>query len=351
MLAAVHDQAVVDLVREDDQLVLAGDVDDLLQDLAGVQSARGVVGVDDHDGLGAIGDLGADVGHVGVPVALLVAEVVHHGAAGQRGAGRPQGVVGAGNQNLVAGVEQRRHREVDQLAHAVAGIDVVHRDVGQALDLRVLHDGLAGREEATRRGVALAVGELVAHVVDDLVGRPEAKGRRVADVELEDVGAALLHAVGLVDHGSAHVVEDVVKLAGLLELAHLASLRRLRTGSMAVVGLEAGGRGGRRCRRCRIRLVRRGCLSRRGCVGRRGCDLRRFGPEGPRSSSLAPREPVDVDAEERREQRHGGRARQGLAAHVLAQLALAELLSPVFRRADEVDLLEPALCHRLLEAG
>ena len=85
MLLAIHDQAVVDLVRKDYELMLAGDPDDLLQDLARVQDARGVVGIDDDDGLGAIRDLGADVGHVGKPMGLLVTEVVDGGAAGQRG--------------------------------------------------------------------------------------------------------------------------------------------------------------------------------------------------------------------------------------------------------------------------
>ncbi len=51
----------------------------------------------------------------------------------------------------------------------------------------------------------------------DLVGRAEAERGGIADVELQNVRAGLLHAVRLVDDGSAHVVEHVVELGGLPE--------------------------------------------------------------------------------------------------------------------------------------
>ena len=50
MLQTVHDDAVVDLVREDDEVVLARDVDELLQHLARVERAGGVVRIDDDEG-------------------------------------------------------------------------------------------------------------------------------------------------------------------------------------------------------------------------------------------------------------------------------------------------------------
>ena len=145
---------------------------------------------------------------------------MHGLAAGQRGARRPQGVVGAGDEDLVAVLKQRHHAELDELRDAVAGVDGVHVQVGQVLELGVLHDGLTRGEQAVRIGVALAVDELARHVLHDLVGRAEAEGSGVADVELEHVRARLLHAVGLVDHGAADVVEHVIELGRLLELAH-----------------------------------------------------------------------------------------------------------------------------------
>jgi hypothetical protein len=65
---AVVQRLVVDLVGEHDQLVLARDLDDLLQHAVGVQRAGRVVRVDDDDALGARRDLGADVVDVGHPV-------------------------------------------------------------------------------------------------------------------------------------------------------------------------------------------------------------------------------------------------------------------------------------------
>ena len=212
VLKPVHDQTVVDLIGEDDELMLARDIDDLLQHLARVERAGRIVRIDDDDGLGPVGDLGAHVVHIRIPFGLLVAYVVHGGAAGQVHAGRPQWIVRRGHQHLVAGVEQRGHRQVDQFGDAVAGVDVVDRHIRQSLELGVLHNRLAGREQALGRRVALAVGELLAHVVHDLIGGAESERRRVADVQLQHAGAVGLHARGLVHHGASDVVEHVIEL-------------------------------------------------------------------------------------------------------------------------------------------
>ena len=212
VLVPIHDQAIIDLIGEDHELVPARDLDDALQDLLGVQRARGVVGVDDDDCLGALGYLGLHVVQIGVPLVLLVADVVNGRTAGKRGAGRPQRIIRAGNQYLVACVQKRVQGELDELGHTVAGEDGVHIQVGDVLQLRILHDRLARREEPLGVGVALALGELLAHVEHDLVGRAEAEGRRVADVQLKDALALRLHAVGLIEHGATYIVEDVLEL-------------------------------------------------------------------------------------------------------------------------------------------
>ena len=82
VLQAVHDEAIVDFVGEDDELVFARDVDDLLEHFLWVKCAGGVVRVDDDNRLGVAGDLGADVVDVRIPFGLFVAQVVHGGAAG-----------------------------------------------------------------------------------------------------------------------------------------------------------------------------------------------------------------------------------------------------------------------------
>ena len=140
--------------------------------------------------------------------------------AGKGCARRPERIVRAGDQNLVAIVEQRVHRKLNELGHAVARVDMLHLNVGQALDLRILHDRLARGEQATRVGIAFAVGQLLAHVLDDLIGRAKTKGGGVANVELEDALALVLHTGGLVDDRTAHVIQDVIELGGFRKSTH-----------------------------------------------------------------------------------------------------------------------------------
>ena len=239
---------------------------------------------------------------------LLVAEIVDHVSARKRRAGRPERVVRARDQDLVAIVQERLHRQVDELGDAVSRIDVVHLDIRQALELVVLHDGLAGAEEAAALGVALALGELPAHIVDDLIGRPEAEGGGVADVELQDMGALILHAVGLVDDRAAHVVEHIVELVGLREFAH-------GTTFLGLVMFRG------RCSCC-ILWLRDLILASQP----RGRDAEGLGQEGE----------------------HLG-AREGLPAHILAELALPELHARLVGHAYHIDLLQAAALHRLLQ--
>ena len=220
MLVAVHAQAVVNLIGKNHELVPARDLNDALEHLARIDRARGVVGVDDDEGLGRARDLGLHIFQVGIPIGLLVAQIVHGMTAGKGCARRPERIVGAGNQNLVAIVEQRVHRKLNEFGHAVARVDVLHLNIGQALDLRVLHNRLACREQAARVGIAFAVGQLLAHILNDLIGRAETKGRGVADVELENTLALVLHTGGLVDDGTAHVIQDVIEFSGFRKSTH-----------------------------------------------------------------------------------------------------------------------------------
>ena len=162
-------------------------------------------------------DLGRHVVEVGQPVVRLVAEVVDRRSAGERDRRGPERVVGRRDQHLVAVVEQRVHAHRDQLGGAVAEIDVVD---GHALDmllLRVVDDRLARREQALGVGVAGRVRQVPDHVLDDLVGRLEPERGDVADVELDDVLALVLHLARLLEHRAADVVADVGELARTCE--------------------------------------------------------------------------------------------------------------------------------------
>ena len=234
MRGTVVEDLVVDLVGKDDQVVLAGDFQDLLQQVVRIQRAGGVVGVDDDDGARALGDLGADVVQIGQPACPLVAHVVHGRAPREADCGRPQRVVGGGNQHLVPCVQQRVERQHDQLAHAVADVDVIDRDAADAFELRVVHDGLARREKALGIRITGGIGQVGHDVLAHLVGCIEAERRHVADIELDDALAVLLHLPGPGQHRSADVVADVGQLGRLVDGLHDDCGHRERCGTMGM---------------------------------------------------------------------------------------------------------------------
>lgn len=116
--------------------------------------------------------------------------------------------------------------EGDELAHPVAEEDLTRVEVRDPLRLVVLDDGAAAGEDAPGLGVALRVGQVPDHVLDDRLGGFEAEGCRIADVELEDRVSRCLHRLRLFEDGSPDVVEDVGQLRRLPEHVSL-SLRML----------------------------------------------------------------------------------------------------------------------------
>ena len=83
---------------------------------------------------------------------------IMHGAAGIEIHGRgPQRVVGTRHQHLVAGIQQRAQREVNQLAHTVADEHLFGRDPAHAALLLLHHHRFARRENPLLVHVSLAV--------------------------------------------------------------------------------------------------------------------------------------------------------------------------------------------------
>jgi hypothetical protein len=228
VLLAVVQHLVVDLVGQDHQPVLAGDGDDAAQQVIGVQRAGRVVRVDDHDALGPRRDLAADVVQVGHPAVGLVAAVVHRRPARQAGGGGPQRIVGRRQQQFVAIVQQRIGRHGDQLAGAVAQVDVVEGDARDALLLGVVHHRLAGGEDPLAVRVPGRVAQVADHVLLDLLGGVEAEHGKVADVQLDDLVPLFLHLARGVHDGPADVIEDVGELGGFLDglQSHSCTARR-----------------------------------------------------------------------------------------------------------------------------
>lgn len=212
MLNAVHDQPVVDLVGKQDQVMLPSQFHDALQHRPGIDCAGGVVGVDDHNALGLGGDFAAHILQIGVPVLLLVAEIAHRRAPGQRDGGRPQGVVRGGHQHLVPVVQQSLHGHGDQLADAVAGVNIVDGLAGDTLLLAIAQNGLTGGGQTLGVGIALGVGQGVGQGVHHRLRGSEPKGGGVANVQLENINLSGLHALSLVHDGAANIVADMIQL-------------------------------------------------------------------------------------------------------------------------------------------
>ena len=213
VLGSVVKDAVVDLVGEDEQIVFARDLRDFFQHVARVDGACRVVRVDDDDSFGFVSDLGADVLHGRHPLVVLIAQVVHRFAAGERGSGRPQRVVGHGDEHLVAVVEQCLGDHGDELGDSVADVHVVHIEVREPGDRLVPRDDSPPCGEDTfRRRVALCVRKCRDHVAHDDVRCVEAENRRVARVELQDPVPVELHFLGGRRHRPTDLVQNIFQL-------------------------------------------------------------------------------------------------------------------------------------------
>jgi len=198
--------------------MLACQIGHLREDFTTVDSAGGVVRVDDHQSLGALGDLRFDVGDIRLPVLGFVAQVVHRSAAGQRRRCRPEWVVGSRNQHLIAVVQQGLQGQRDELRNPVAQIYVVDVETWEAVDEFVAGDYRAPRrQDPLGIRIALRVGQRLDHVAHDDVGCVEAERRRVADVQLEDAVPLGLQPCGVIVYWSANLVQHVLQLRGLRE--------------------------------------------------------------------------------------------------------------------------------------
>ena len=107
VLQPIHDQTVVDLIREDHELVLSRKIDNLLKHFFRIQRAGRIVRIDDDDRLGLVGNLGTHVVDVRIPFGILIADVMHRGSAGQIHASCPQRIIRRRHEYLVAVVQQR----------------------------------------------------------------------------------------------------------------------------------------------------------------------------------------------------------------------------------------------------
>ena len=107
MLFAVHDEAVVNLIREDDELVLSRNLYNLFEEFLRIKGACRIVRIDYDDSFRLVGYLFLYVLKVRIPVGLFITDIMYRLAACQIGTGRPERVIGLGEENFIACVQKR----------------------------------------------------------------------------------------------------------------------------------------------------------------------------------------------------------------------------------------------------
>ena len=72
----VHDEPVINFIGKDDQLMLSGEIDNLLQYLFRIECTGRVIRIDDNNRFCAVGDLLSHIINVWIPFGLFIADVV-----------------------------------------------------------------------------------------------------------------------------------------------------------------------------------------------------------------------------------------------------------------------------------
>ena len=233
VLRVVVEDPVVDLVGQQQQVVLAGDLHDALQGLPRVHRAGGVVRIDDDDRAGLVRYLGAEIIQIRIPGGVLVAPVVDGRSTGERRRRGPQRVVGHGDENLVARAQQSGGHHEDQLGDPVTEEYIVGVELRKAGDLRVAaYHGLPDLGHSLGRGVCLCRPDVVDDALHGGVRCAEAEDLRIARIQLQDLHAPAFESFRLSADRTADLVCDVVQAAGVSDLP-----------SWGAVGQVTGGRG------------------------------------------------------------------------------------------------------------
>ena len=126
----------------------ARDIDDAFKNFPRIKNARRIVRVDDDDAFRFRRYLALDIREIGVPVALLVADIMNGSAARKADGSRPERIIGSGQKDLVPRIEQRLQRKRYHFTASVARVYVADIDVRDLFQLTVLHYRLTGGKNA-----------------------------------------------------------------------------------------------------------------------------------------------------------------------------------------------------------
>ena len=197
-----------------------GNIDNLLQQFLRIKRSGRIIWIDDDNCFGLIRDFRADIVDIGIPFGFLITDIMHGGTASQIHTGGPQRIVRRRHQHFVAVVQQCGQRQIDELADAIASKDIIDGDVWNILELCILHDGFACREQTLGRRISFGLRELLCHIIHNFIRSPESEWRRIADIEFQNMRPRCFHARRFIRHRTTNVVEHIVELMGFRKGAH-----------------------------------------------------------------------------------------------------------------------------------
>ena len=203
------DELAIDFVGEKIEIVFLDQVAYLQHFLAGVEVARGVVGVADEDGFGARGDL--LLKFLYRREAEAVVDGGGHGLddrAAADGEGHVVGVGGVGDYDFITGVEAGHVGEHHGFGASGGDDDIVRAEVDAV-------GGIVGDHLGPERQVALGgtvLEDVSVHVADRLDGALRGLDVGLADVQVIDVDAVSFGRFGVAGQlpyrGTGHIVSS-----------------------------------------------------------------------------------------------------------------------------------------------
>ena len=133
MLFSIHNKTVINLIRENDQLMLSCEVYNLLQYFLRIKRTGRIVWIDDNDRFCTVIDLLAHIFNIRIPVRLLITDIMYRLSTGKCCTGSPERIVRRRNQNLIPCIQKSRHGKIDQLTDTISCVNIVHRYIRQVL--------------------------------------------------------------------------------------------------------------------------------------------------------------------------------------------------------------------------
>ena len=190
------EQGVVDVVGDDHQVVLDGQLGDLCHRLARHDRAGGVVRSVDHQRLGVRRDELFDGLRLHFKVVRQIRGNADSRAVAVRDLGHIVQPLRVLDQDLVALVQQDKEQQAQSAHAAVCDDDLGVRVVVQILQVGFFRDGLTERE---RTGVRRIMRDaLVERFLAGLADQLRRRHIRLTDAEADDAG----HGVRAVEHGA-----------------------------------------------------------------------------------------------------------------------------------------------------